>query len=744
MGSIFKKYASVLLDIGLQNPLDYGISDEHLSDIQEGMCVEVPLRGSLQTGIILALLDQSKFNKVLPIKKIVSAMPLMTPKLFELAKWMSRYYNCPLAKTLKLFFSKPVRKGMEHKTQQVVVRKKTLEEIRLLCIAKRAKKPKHVAFLEELLKMEKEGFLTELLEKSKVSRSIVQTLCKEGVIELIEVQVHRSPLEKAEYFPTKPKTLNAEQQVALDEIAGSLHEQKFNPFLLHGVTGSGKTEVYLQAIDVAIKKGKTALMLVPEIALTTQTIEKFKSRFKDQIAILHHKLSDGEKFDQWHAIRAKKAPIVIGARSAIFAPLDNIGLIIIDEEHENSYKQTDEMPTYHARDVAVMRAKMEEATVVLGTATPSLESYANVERKKYRLLTLNERVNERALPQFELIDMKKEFEINKGFTLFSQKLLTEIKSCYQKGEQVLLFLNRRGYHTSLMCTGCSEVEKCPHCSISLSFHQKENKLCCHLCDYQILPPSVCRKCRSPTLKFKGVGTENVESQLRKVFPEIRTMRMDADTTKHVGSYEKLYYSFRNHKADVLIGTQMIAKGLHFPNVTLVGILNSDQQFSLPDFKASETSFQMVMQVAGRAGRGELLGKVLVQTFDLNQSILKHAIAQDYLSFYKQEIESRQFFSYPPFAHFVKLVFKGTDEAETLKWAGKFYQKLAIFNKGKIEVQEPVACGYAKVNKYYRFQILVKGAAIYAINEMVQRVQSEVFLPSKIKLLIDVDPISTFF
>ncbi len=708
------------------------------------MCVKVPLRGNLQTGIIVNFLHKSQFKKVLPIHSIVSDKTLMTQELFKLADWISQYYHTPLAKTLKLFFPKSVRKGMGHKKQQVVIRKKSLEELRELCMSLRLKKPKQARVLDELLKVEKEVFLTELLERSGVSRSVVQTLAKQDCLELLSTRVDRNPLDKAEYFPSKPKKLTSDQQNAYDKISSSLASEKFQSFLLFGVTGSGKTEVYMQAMEVTLKKGKRALMLVPEIALTTQTVEKLKSRFKDKISILHHRLSQGERFDQWHAIRSGEASIVIGARSAIFAPIDKLGLVIVDEEHELSYKQTDEMPTYNARDIAVMRAKMNEATIILGSATPSLESFTNVKKGKYEMLTLSSRANSALMPKIEIVDMKSEIEKSKGFTLFSQRLLSEIDKRFKKGEQSIIFLNRRGFHTSLVCTQCAEVEKCPSCDISLTFHRKSDTLNCHLCDYRIGPPRLCSKCKSPTIKFRGYGTENVESQLRKIFPEIRTLRMDADTTKHVGSYEKLYYAFRNHKADVLIGTQMVAKGLHFPSVTLVGVLNCDRQFNIPDFKGAEIGFQMITQVSGRAGRGEVSGNVILQTFNKESSYLKHAIDGDYVAFYEQEIASRKFFSYPPFAHLIKILFRGKSESQTLKVAHKFYQLLS-FRIGKVGlVQAPLPCGYPKIKEYYRFQILLKGHNIYALNECIQRVEEEMQMPSSVRLIVDVDPSSTFF
>lgn len=744
MAQSFVQYASVLLNIGLKQALDYGVLDEHAGIVQEGSLVQVPLRGVLQTGIVVQVQDESKIKRVLPIKKVLSNEPLMTAKLFELAVWMGRYYQTPLSKVLKLFFPKSVRKNMGHKEQLAVSRLKTKEEIRVFCLDMRGKKPKQVQLLDHMLKVEGDILLTELLEKAQASRSTVKALIEKGLLKASKTIIDRNPLEHAEFFPSKPKILNDEQQGALEEIKAHISSNLFKVDLLHGVTGSGKTEVYLQAIQHVLDLGKTALMLVPEIALTTQTIEKFKGRFKEKIAILHHRLSEGERFDEWYAIRKGKAPIVIGARSAVFAPLENIGIVIVDEEHEQSYKQTEDMPTYQARDLAVMRGKIHNACVLLGSATPSFESYRNAKCGKYNLLELHNRVESKPLPKVKLVDMRLEFEKAGGYTTFSDPLLSGIKKRFEKGEQVLLFLNRRGYHTTLLCGGCGEVVNCPHCEIALTFHLKEDCLTCHLCDYQTAPPRTCPKCKDQTFKFKGVGTEKIERQLKRIFPAIRTLRMDADTTKHTGSYEKLYYGFRNHKADVLIGTQMVAKGLHFPNVTLVGVLNCDNQLNLPDFRASETSFQLLTQVAGRAGRGEVPGEVIVQTFNLDNPILKLAVNQDYLKFYEHEISSRELFNFAPFIHLVKITFKGKSEEKTLKYAEQVESFLKRLSRNTFETHSPLPCGYPKIKEYYRFQILIKCQKISLLSPCLKQIEGWIKKPSDVRVLIDVDPSSTFF
>ncbi|MCH9634161.1 MAG: Primosomal protein N' [Chlamydiae bacterium] len=744
MQSSYTQYASVILSSGLKKELDYGILKELQPLISEGSLVQVPLRGVLQTGIVVRIHNECNLKRVLPVKKVISKDSLMTDKLFELAIWMSKYYQAPLAKTIKLFFPKSVQKDMGHKQQLVITRSKTLQEIQQFCLQMRSKKPKQVELLDYMLKVDGEILLTELLEQSSASRSTLNSVVEQGLLSASKTIIERNPLKHAEFFPSNPKVLNGEQQEALKKIEKTLDAQEFHVHLLHGVTGSGKTELYLQAIQNTLNKGRTALMLVPEVALTTQTIEKFKSRFKEKIAILHHRLSSGERYDEWHSIRNGKARIVIGARSAVFAPLSQLGLVIVDEEHEYSYKQTEEMPAYHARDLAVMRGKIEGACVILGSATPSFESYQNTQNGKYSRLILAKRVEEKPLPNVTVVDMKHEFEKAGGYTAFSDLLLSGIKKRFLKGEQVILFLNRRGYHTSLLCGGCGEVVKCPHCEIALTFHLKTDRLICHLCDYQLIPPRTCPKCKEQTFKFKGSGTEKIERQLQKIFPSMRTLRMDADTTKHVGSYEKLYRGFKNHKADILIGTQMIAKGLHFPNVTLVGILNCDAQLNLPDFRASEIAFQLITQVAGRAGRGEVEGEVILQTFNPDNPILKLAVKQDFDKFYQYEIRSRELFNYPPFTRLAKIVFKGKSEEGTLKYANQFDALLRKLSGGPIEVQSPFPCGYPKIKEFYRFQILIKCRNMFALGPYLKEIEKRVGLPRNIRVMIDIDPSSTFF
>ncbi len=732
-------YAAVILDKGLDCPLDYAIAGK----ISVGTRVLVPVQNSLRKGTVVALKDVTSVTKVQPIKKILSEEALIGPDLFFLADWMSKYYCTSLRKVLKVLLPATIRKETQEKEQLFVRRLLPPKKLATLTILLRENHPSQAKILDALIKRPKGILLTELLEESGTSRSPVATLEKKGILKVNKLQIDRSPLEDMEFFPTKPKVLSDEQQIALDRIIRNL--KSFQTHLIHGVTGSGKTEIYLQAISEARKQGLGVILLVPEIALTSQTIESLKSRFTEKMGILHHRLSDGERFDIWHGIRKGEIQIVVGARSAIFSPIKNLGVIIVDEEHESSYKQTDEEPCYHARDVAIMRGKFSSATVVLGSATPSLESYANAKAGKYSLSTLMKRAKNASLPEVKIIDMKTEYKKSEGFTLFCSQLIDAIKLRLEKGEQTLLFLNRRGYHTFQMCAGCGETIKCPHCSVSLTFHKKTNHLACHLCSYVIAPPPTeCPLCKEPaTLHFKGVGTEQVERTLHTLFLDIRTLRMDADTTRHKGSHDLLFKQFRSGKADVLIGTQMIAKGLHFPAVTLVGVLNSDGALNLPDFRSGENVFQLLTQVSGRSGRDDLKGEVIVQSSLKGHPIFQHASKEDYKTFFNEEMEVRRLFAFPPFARLTKLIFSGKNERHVKQIAETFYTILLKKLPSDFTLYPVIPCGYAKIKDNFRFKLLVKGTKPLLLSHILMQLRLERQLPRSIRLLIDVDPTSIF-
>lgn len=746
MSGTHHKFVSVILDVSVDKLLDYGLDHAQAAVAKRGMRVEVPVRGHLRTGYIYSIKDQSDFPRILGVKRILSESEVITEDLFELALWMAKYYCVTLRETIHMMLPAIVRKDTQHKQQLFVMRAKTRDELKEHCEKIRNKSSAQAAVLDVMLKVIKGILLSELLEETQGSRSPVDTLAKQGFLQVDIVRVDRSPLISEDYFQTKPKALNPEQALALEKIVGSLEHNRFETHLLYGVTGSGKTEVYLQAIDKALKLNKGTIMLVPEISLTAQTIERFRSRFEGKIAILHHRLSQGERFDEWHKIRRGEAKIVIGARSAVFSPVNDLGLIIVDEEHESSYKQNDSAPCYHARDIAVMRGKFSNSAVILGSATPSLESYHNANCGKYTLSILNQRADAASMPNFTIVDMKVEYAKAKSYTSFSEVLLNGIKERQIKGEQTILFLNRRGYHTTMICQGCSQAVRCQHCDVALTFHLGDNNLACHLCNYTFSPPpKECPSCRSAnTMKYRGVGTEQVQKALHAVLPGIRTMRMDADTTKHKGSHQRLLRDFGTGKADVLIGTQMIAKGLHFPEVTLVGVLNSDTSLNIPDFRASETAFQLITQVAGRAGRGQMRGEVIVQTCLPDNATIGYAARQDYNKFFDDEIEVRKLFNYPPFASLAKLTFSGIDSSATRRAAETLRAQLAKVLPKDFELHAVIPAGHAKIKDKFRFQLLVRGPSIYPVSNALAALKENSPLPKGVHLLIDINPTSTFF
>jgi primosomal protein N' (replication factor Y) len=730
-------FAAVFVDVALDKPLDYAVPARLIDQIRPGTRVKVLLQKRSCTGTVIAIKNQTESKKTVEIQDLFpDAIP---PDLLQLGLWLAKYYCAPFFKVIKLLLPPPIRKGMEEKRQLFVQSLLSRPQLAEVCAKQRGAQAK---ILEVLLKHPQGILLTELLEKADTSRSPVTTLAEAKILSLEPIAIDRSILADHDFFQTKHKTLNSEQQDALVKILKTINETIFETHLLYGVTGSGKTEVYLQAIDRTLEMGKSAIFLVPEIALTSQTVERLRSRFQEKVAILHHRLSDGERRDTWQKIREGTLSLVVGPRSALFSPVKNLGLIVVDEEHDSAYKQTDDTPCYHARDIATLRGKFSNAAVILGSATPSVESYANALSGKYTLSQLTLRADHAHLPTVRLIDMRREYEKAKGFTLFSDALLEALKKRIEIGEQSLVFLNRRGFHTSAVCSVCAHVLNCPHCSISLTFHKGKNILSCHLCNYELFPvPAQCPGCQAvDCFKFKGAGTEQVERALHAIFPQIRTIRLDADTTKHKGSHDKLFKQFRAGKADVLIGTQMIAKGLHFPSVTLVGVLNADAALQIPDFRAAEHVFQLITQVSGRSGRSSLKGEVLLQTQLPDHPTIQHAARLDYPAFFREEIETRKMFNFPPSCHLVKVTFTSKSAEAALKYASEIRSLLISQLPPNFELNPVIPCGYARIKDHYRFQCLIKGETTRPITEILKPIPKNPY----VQLLVDVDPLSTFF
>ncbi|MEG0444636.1 MAG: primosomal protein N' [Victivallaceae bacterium] len=587
---------------------------------------------------------------------------------------------------------------------------------------------------------------TEVLKRSGTVKTSLVALERKNFIRITETN-HPDPFfQNLEFLPICPKELNPEQIHSLAKIRASLENNIFETHLVFGVTGSGKTEIYLQAIEHAKKLHKSTIILVPEIALTVHMVEQFKARFGTSIGVLHHKLSDEDKNKTWCNALKGKLDIIMGPRSALFCPMQNLGLIIVDEEHDMAYKQQEMTPCYHARDTAVMRGKIMGATVVLGSATPSLETFMNAKTGKYHLSVLNRQAETQDSSIVSLIDMKQELPKNPSSALLSSTVLNGIQERIEKGEQSIIFCNRRGYYTQVSCRECDTVLKCEHCDITLTFHKITNELTCHLCGYLLTPPpKFCGTCKGEVkLSYTGVGTEKVERALHAIFPNIRTIRIDSDTIRQRNSYDETFKRFATGKADVLIGTQMIAKGLHFPSVTLSVILNGDSGLHIPDFRASEYVFQVITQVGGRAGRSSLPGEVLIQTFSPANKTMALASERNYLKFYNEELENRRCFNFPPFFRLIKFVFMGKDAELTRREAEKTRRSVALACRGEETIVHPtIPCGHIKIKDLFRYQFLIKTRNIMTTNRAIQNAMIECKPCTKIKFFIDVDPITTF-
>jgi primosomal protein N' (replication factor Y) len=606
----------------------------------------------------------------------------------------------------------------------------------------RRRAPRQAELLDAVSKLRAPIAAAELLRQTSLDNQTLRALEKRGLVILGEEAVARDPHADEQFIASSNLTLNAEQVVALSAVEEALiSPEKAKPILLHGVTGSGKTEIYLQAIHSTLVRGRTAIVLVPEISLTPQTVERFKSRFsdaQDTVAVLHSHLSEGERHDEWYKIHSGRARIVVGARSAVFAPLENLGLIVVDEEHETSYKQ-EEAPRYHARDVAVVRAKMEGCAVLLGTATPSLESYYNATQQKYRLLQLTQRVDDCQMPLMRIVDLRLERRKEKVAAILSEKLRAAITARLEKHEQTILFLNRRGFSTSLLCSNCGEARDCPNCSVALTFHRGAARLSCHLCGHTAAVPKKCPACSQDTLIYAGFGTEKVEANVTQIFPHAIVRRMDADSMSRKDAYRETLQAFRSGKIDILVGTQMIAKGLHFPNVTLVGIINADLALHMPDFRAGERTFQLLTQVAGRAGRGETPGEVFVQTYTPFSPSIQFARHHDFVGYFEQELEFRERCDFPPFKHVVLITVRSEHEGRSKLSAETLVRRLKENLGAEFIVGDATPAPLEKLQGQFRFHVLMRGDAIMRLSRLVRETLDKLPLPEDVVASVDVDP-----
>lgn len=749
--------AKVVVDVAVDREFDYRIPEALLDRVKLGSKVAVSF-GSRQTqGYVVGFAGASDHPDLKPIESVVGEKPYIDEKLLQLARWMGEYYCAPVELAVRAVLPGAVRRHKAGFKERLFVELaggeagvrsqesgdgKQVSGVGCQVSGDRngeGRAPKQAAVLGAL---ESRGgmYLADLVKVSGADAGTVRALERKGLVRVGKHTSLRDPLARHTILPSVPPDLMAEQAAALQVVRGSIDRLQPPVILLHGVTGSGKTEVYLQAIQHTLQQGKGAIVLVPEISLTPQTIERFRSRFGAAIAVLHSHLSDGERHDEWHRIHDGEARIVIGARSAVFAPVHNLGLIVVDEEHENSYKQ-EEAPRYNARDVAVMRGHMQGCAVLLGSATPALESSHNARKGKYSLVAMRSRVDHRSMPAMQVVDMRIEAERTGRVSVFSRELVSAVRARLDRGEQVMLFLNRRGYATSLVCPKCGYVASCEHCSISLTYHRQEEALKCHVCGAGRRVPERCPGCGDPQYKLTGIGTQRVEAAVAKIFAGARVARMDADTTTQKGSHDRILGDFRTGKIDILVGTQMIAKGLDFPNVTLIGVLNADTSLHMPDFRAGERTFQLLTQVAGRAGRGDVPGEVIVQTFTPFHAAVQAARRLDYEGFCDKEMEYRRELGYPPFGHLVCVSVKGEVRDRVQAAVDRFAEQLKTLLPPSVVLAGPAPAPLERAKGQYRFQVILRAPATRAILEALKPALRGFRWPAGVSASVDVDAVS---
>lgn len=707
----------------LNKTFDYNVPDDLEPKLGDRVYVHFGNQKKLDEGIIIGFKDKSEYK----LKDIVKIQKdNISENRIKLAQWMSNRYFCNLSECLKLMLppgtgNKEETKRTKEKTLNVYSLSKTIAEIETDIENKVIRGNKQIDVLR-LLYDNHNMSLQDIEIMAKASSATVKTLVDKGYLKQSEKQIERNPFQEKDIQKTNELKLNIEQQDAYCSI------DKPGEYLLHGITGSGKTEIYLQLIKRELEKGKTAIVLVPEISLTPQTIDRFTSRFgKEKIAVLHSKLSNGERFDQWNKIKEGKAQIVIGARSAIFAPIKNLGIIIIDEEHDSSY-QSESTPQYDALEIARKIADEENIKLVLGSATPDTRTYKNALEGKITLIELTKRANNARLPEVEIVDLRDELA-NGNHNMISTKLKNEIQKNIESKNQTILFLNRRGFSNFIMCKTCGNVIKCKRCDISMTYHKDENKLKCHYCGLEEQVPNKCPNCGSKELKYSGAGTQKLEEEVHKLFPTASTIRMDIDTVTKKHSHEDILTKFKEDKIDILIGTQMIVKGHDFPKVTLVGVISADNALNIGDYRASEITFQVLTQVAGRAGRGEQNGKVIIQTYNPDHYAIECAKEQDFKKFYQIESKIRKTLKYPPFCDIIVLDFSSLNKYEIQRDTKKLHQYLKnriINEKFGVLLYSPLPCPVEKINDRYRWRIIIKCIYDEKMNKLLKETLEEFY------------------
>ena len=732
---------------GFDKLLHYSVPDALRAAVRPGSLVRVPIMNRSHLALVLETnsVPDVPLAKLKPVSGVLHEYPALTSDLLELARWMRNYYAARMESVLEAMIPAAVRDGSRIKSEKYLVVKRVLTPDEHATLAKKApKQAKLYDFLKQQFRPQKKSLV---LARLGATAAVANALIKHGLVieELRHVErvAYADNWTGGEVVTGLPPKLNDEQSAVVESVAAGLTRKKFAVHLLHGVTGSGKTEVYLRAVEQVLAAGGSAIYLVPEVALTPQTVARLRGRFESaghKTVVWHSHLGEGERLDGWTALASGQARVVVGARSAVFAPVRDLRLIVVDEEHEPAYKQ-DETPRYHGRDVAVYRAKLANAVCLLGSATPSLESFANVRAGKYQLNVLTKRVDDKKMPDIQIVDMRIEVMRSRGLVTLSRLLVDHMHQRFERKEQTILFINRRGYSSSMLCRKCGHVEECPHCSVAMTYHRADETLKCHLCGHERGAPAVCPKCAAPDIRWRGLGTQRVEEAVRRVLPRARLERMDTDTMSKKNRFRQILGDFRAGKIDVLIGTQMIGKGLDFPNVTLVGLVDADLSMHVPDFRANERTFQLLVQVAGRAGRGDRSGEVVVQTFTPKADAIQFAKKADFDGFANAELAVRKKFNYPPYRHLIHHLFRGPNP-EKIKFFAEHWVKQVEKTLGNaVEIRGPTTSPIEKVKDEYRYQVWYFCARATQVVPALVKLQATVRWPDDVTQVLDVDPMN---
>jgi primosomal protein N' (replication factor Y) len=740
-------FAGVVVNRPVDTVFTYRVPARLVERVRPGARVRVPLgRGNTPSiGYCVRLDDRppdelptAEPGRFKDLIDVLDDLPLIDAAMLELTRWMASYYACSWGQALDAVVPAGVRKGAGTQIRTCLI---VPDETKLARDTLELP-PKQAEILAILCRTGEMLTVADACRMARCGTGPIAALRERGLVHTVRRRMDRVnvPAEAPPEAPRAPLVLTDEQGTALDRLVPALEGNAFAAFLLHGVTGSGKTEVYLSAIERVVAQGREAIVLVPEISLTPQTIRRFRRRFP-KVAVLHSHQSDAERHRHWKSIAAGEVPVVVGARSAVFAPARRLGLIVIDEEHEGTFKQ-ETTPRYHARDVAVKRAQLEGLTVLLGSATPALETWHNAQAGRYTKLTLSKRVADRPMPKVELIDLRNE-KPSPGQTIggLSNRLRRAMDESMADGGQVILLLNRRGFHTFILCPKCGDVLKCDACDVALTHHKGRNRVLCHTCDAERPPPAACRSCGASTLHYGGIGTERLEREVKAAFPDKIVRRMDSDTMRSPGSHEQVLGAFKDGQVDILLGTQMIAKGLDFPHVTLVGVVSADTALHLPDFRAAERTFQLVAQVAGRTGRGDRAGKVLVQTFCPTAPAIVRAARHDYLGFVGDELPEREKRGVPPYGRLVRLIARGADEAAVSGFMQSVAALLDAHAPAGVSRFGPAPAPVARIKGLYRYHLQLRAAAAKPLQALLHAALPVIVAPSGVEMAVDVDPVN---